>query len=169
MTLERILDTGVALLPSGLRPLARRIDVAFLRFAVVGAIGFAVDLILLMLLVRFAGWSAVRLPLGVSGILLTATMQARFVSFPIAVASTWALNRNWTFGGGGQRNILSELASYVAVQGAGGAANVGAYLLLLYAIPALQPWPVIPLAMGSAVGLCLTFVGSKYWAFRGGK
>jgi len=25
---------------------------------------------------------------------------------------------------------------------------------------------VIPLAVGSGIGLCLTFVGSKYWAFR---
>jgi putative flippase GtrA len=169
MKLERILDAGVSLLPAGLQPLARRIDVAFLRFAMVGAIGFIVDLILLMLLVKFSGWSAVRLSLGASDIVLTTTMQARFVSFPIAVASTWALNRNWTFGGSERRNMLAELASYVAVQGAGGAANVGAYLLLLGAIPALQPWPVIPLAMGSAVGLCLTFAGSKYWAFRGRK
>jgi len=166
MTLERMFDAGVALLPAGIRPLIRRIDLSFLRFATVGAIGFTVDLICLMLLVRFAGWFPVSLSAGGLKLVLTTAMQARFVSFPIAVASTWALNRNWTFGGTGQRGLVAELASYVAVQGAGGIANVGVYCLVLYLLPGLQAWPVVPLAIGSGIGLCLTFVGSKYWAFR---
>ena len=167
MTLERLFDAAVTRLPAPIQPLARRIDLAFLRFAAVGAIGFTVDLIVLMLLVRFAGWTPVSLSVAGSSLVVTTAMQARFVSFPIAVASTWALNRNWTFGGGGGRHILSELASYVTVQGAGGVANVGVYCLVLALLPALQAWPILPLAIGSGVGLCLTFVGSKYWAFRG--
>ncbi len=159
-------NAGVALLPTGIQPLARRIDLSFFRFATVGAIGFTVDLIGLTLLVRFAGWSPVTLATGGLGLVLTTAMQARFVSFPIAVASTWALNRNWTFSGARSTGLLAELASYVAVQGAGGVANVGVYCLVLYLLPGLQAWPVIPLAVGSGIGLCLTFVGSKYWAFR---
>ena len=159
-------NAGVALLPTRIQPLARRIDLAFFRFAAVGAIGFTVDLVGLTLLVRFAGWSPVTLAAGSLGLVLTTAMQARFVSFPIAVASTWALNRNWTFSGTRSTGLLAELASYVAVQGAGGVANVGVYCLVLYLLPGLQAWPVIPLAVGSGIGLCLTFVGSKYWAFR---
>jgi putative flippase GtrA len=166
MTLERMFDAGVALLPPGIQPLMRRIDLSFFRFATVGAIGFAVDLVVLLLLVRFAGWAPVALAAGSLKLVLTTAMQARFVSFPIAVASTWALNRNWTFGGIRQSSLLAELASYITVQGAGGIANVGVYCLVLYLLPGLQAWPVVPLAIGSGVGLCLTFVGSKYWAFR---
>ena len=159
-------DAGVALLPAGLQPILRRIDLAFFRFAMVGAIGFTVDLIVLMLLVRFAGWTPVSLSLAGAKLVLTTAMQARFVSFPIAVAATWALNRNWTFNGVRNTSLLAELASYVTVQGAGGIANVGVYCLVLFLLPGLQAWPVIPLAIGSGVGLCLTFAGSKYWAFR---
>jgi len=166
MTLERLFDAAVTRLPASIQPVARRIDLAFLRFAAVGAIGFTVDLIVLMLLVRFAGWTPVSLPAVAGNVVITTAMQARFVSFPIAVASTWALNRNWTFGGGGGRHILSELASYVTVQGAGGVANVGVYCLVLALLPGLQAWPILPLAIGSGFGLCLTFLGSKYWAFR---
>ena len=99
MTLERMFDAGVALLPAGIQPLVRRIDLSFFRFATVGAVGFIVDLIGLTLLVRFAGWTPVTLAVGGLSVMLTTAMQARFVSVPIAVASTWALNRNWTFGG----------------------------------------------------------------------
>ena len=166
MTLERMFDAGVALLPARIQPLVRRIDLSFFRFATVGAVGFIVDLIGLTLLVRFAGWTPVTLAVGGLSVMLTTAMQARFVSFPIAVASTWALNRNWTFGGNRTTSLLAELASYVTVQGAGGVANVGVYCLVLYLFPGLQAWPVIPLAIGSGFGLCLTFVGSKYWAFR---
>ena len=76
------------------------------------------------------------------------------------------LNRNWTFKEAVKRPILTEIFSYLAVQGSGGIANVGAYCLVLLLLPPLQAWPIIPLIAGSAVGLCLTFLGSKYWAFR---
>jgi len=166
MPINRLYDAVVDRLPAPVQPLARRMDPAFLRFGVVGAVGFIVDLVFLSLLVRFAGWSPIPVVWPILSFVLTIQMQARFVSFPIAVASTWALNRNWTFKQATTKPIHHEVASYVAVQGSGGLANVGAYCLVLYLVPALQAWPIIPLMVGSGLGLCLTFVGSKYWAFR---
>jgi hypothetical protein len=52
------------------------------------------------------------------------------------------------------------------VQGAGGVANVGVYAISLHLFPALQHMLVLPLAFGSAAGLCLTFAGAKRFAFK---
>ena len=55
---------------------------------------------------------------------------------------------------------------YFAVQGAGGLANIAAYSAAIGAVPSLRHMLLIPLAIGSALGLCLTFLGSKHLAFR---
>lgn len=162
MTLEDAFEFGLTLTPPFLRPLARKLGVDFIRFGLVGAAGFTVDLIVLVLLVRFAGFrDALFL-----GLTWTPQMQARFISFPIAVASTWALNRSWTFKGGGGRKLHHEVATYVAVQFTGGAANLISYNTALFLWPVLKAHLFLPLAAGSGVGLCLTYIGSKYWAFR---
>jgi hypothetical protein len=54
----------------------------------------------------------------------------------------------------------------VAVQGAGGVANIGVYTLAIAMAPGLKHMLLVPLALGSAAGLCLTFLGSKHLAFR---
>jgi hypothetical protein len=55
---------------------------------------------------------------------------------------------------------------YAAVQGAGGIANIGIYTLAIAVAPSLKHMLLVPLAIGSAAGLCLTFLGSKHLAFR---
>ena len=169
MPIDRLYLAATGLLPGPLQSFARRVDPAFLRFGTVGAIGFSVDLFFLSLLIRYAGWAPMTAMWGGLHFGLSVQMQARFVSFPIAVVATWALNRNWTFREAPSRPILSQILSYITVQGAGGVANVGAYCAVLIVLPALQAWPIVPLVAGSAIGLCLTFVGSKYWAFRAEK
>ena len=166
MPIDRLFNAAVSVMPAPLQPLLRRIDPDFIRFAAVGAAGFLIDLAVLTVLVRFAGYKPEPVELFGFAFTLSAAMQARFISFPIAVAATWMLNRNWTFKESVKRPILTEIFSYLAVQGSGGIANVGAYCLMLVLLPPLQAWPIIPLIAGSAVGLCLTFLGSKYWAFR---
>lgn len=166
MPIDRLFNAAVSVMPAPLQPLLRRIDPDFIRFAAVGAAGFLIDLAALTVLVRFAGYKPEHLELFGFTFTLSPAMQARFISFPIAVAATWMLNRNWTFKEAAKRPILTEIFSYLTVQGSGGIANVGAYCLVLLLVPPLQAWPVIPLVVGSAVGLCLTFVGSKYWAFK---
>ncbi len=166
MTVQDIFDFALRLTPKPLRPLLVALGPDFLRFGFVGAAGFFVDLCGLTLIVRFAGWSAFQAHLFGAALTLTPQMQARFVSFPIAVAATWALNRNWTFKSDTERALHREVSSYVAVQLFGGVANLGAYNLMLILVPFSQSLLILPLAFGSAIGLCLTYVGSKYWAFR---
>lgn len=130
---------------------AGRFDPAFFRFGLVGVAGFTVDATVLHLVHNLMGLSP---------------FLARFISFPVAVLATWLLNRSFTFKKPTVHTPLREAMVYALVQGAGGVANLGIYNLALYLDPALGHALLIPLALGSAAGLCLTFVGSKYIAFK---
>jgi putative flippase GtrA len=128
-----------------------RFDPAFLRFALVGATGFVID--------RLVLGSAIGLGLN--------AFTGRFVSFPVAVLCTWLLNRSFTFRRetGHHHPPLKQALIYTGVQLAGGALNVAAYDLTIWLVPALKAHLLIPLAIGSALGLCVTFAGSKRLAF----
>ncbi|MGZ8408264.1 MAG: GtrA family protein [Caulobacteraceae bacterium] len=128
-----------------------RASPAFVRFAMVGVAGFATDAVILHLLVRAGGLNA---------------WTARLISFPIAVLVTWALNRAFTFKTSGQDGRAREAALYFTVQGLGGAANLAVYSISLLLVPVLKVYLLIPLALGSAVGLCVTYLGSKHYAFK---
>jgi len=132
------------------QPALRLIEPSFLRFGMVGASGFVIDALILH--------AGVRVGLNY--------FVARLVSFSIAVGCTWLLNRSFTFRTPSAHGKAKEAALYVAVQCAGGAANIGIYTAAIMLVPALKDWLLIPLAMGSAVGLCLTYLGSKHLAFK---
>jgi putative flippase GtrA len=136
---------------------ARRIDPAIFRFGLVGVAGFTVDYLVLHGVNQFLGVDA---------------HLARFISFPVAVVATWLLNRNFTFRGPTAHTLPRQALFYGLVQGAGGVANIAIYNLALYfnlagyLSASLSHSLAIPLACGSAAGLCLTFAGSKYIAFK---
>ena len=130
---------------------ARRIDPAFIRFGLVGVAGFTVDALVLHAMTGLAGLSP---------------FIGRFISFPVAVLATWLLNRSFTFRHKTVHAPWRQALVYGAVQGAGGIANVGVYSLALSMDPAFKHMLLIPLAFGSAAGLCLTFLGSKHIAFK---
>jgi putative flippase GtrA len=129
----------------------RRFDAAFIRFGMVGATGFAIDASVLHLLVGLAKLDY---------------FTGRLCSFGVAVAATWLLNRSFTFRGPTLHGTTRQALIYVAVQGAGGVANIGVYTLAIAMAPPLKHALLIPLAFGSGAGLCLTFLGSKHLAFR---
>ncbi len=128
-----------------------RIDPALLRFGVVGVVGFVVDATILNLLVHGAGLN---------------DLLAQLPAFGVAVVITWLLNRAWTFRSSKSDSRVRQAALYFGVQCAGAAANFAVYSSALYLDPALERWLVVPLAFGAVAGLCLTFLGSKYLAFR---
>lgn len=127
------------------------LDPAFLRFCVVGGVGFVVDASVLYGLVWLAQMDHV---------------SARFCSFLVAVLATWTLNRLWTFKAHAGRNHAKEAGLYFLVQGTGGAVNIATYSLAIALVPILGRWLVIPLAIGTAAGLIINFLGSKHIAFR---
>jgi putative flippase GtrA len=129
----------------------KRIDPAFIRFGMVGVAGFSIDWLVLHVMTDQVGLDP---------------FTGRLASFSVAVVSTWLLNRSFTFRHPTRHGPVRQAMLYAAVQGAGGLANIGAYSAAIKAFPALGHMLVVPLAIGSAVGLCLTFLGAKHLAFR---
>jgi putative flippase GtrA len=122
---------------------------SFIRFGMVGTVGFIVDGGVLQLLVSWAGWGPI---------------TARLVSFPAAVLATWLLNRSITFRDEGP--VLRSLGRYVVVSLGGAAVNFLVYTALILASPAMAALPIIPLAIASIIALAFNFLGSKHFAFR---
>lgn len=124
----------------------------FLRFLVVGGVGFVVDGGLLMVLL-----STTRIPV----------LPARLLSFSVAVTVTWLLNRLFTFRHLASGRRLSEWRRYVAINGVGGAMNLGIFTLLVTVAPPPVGSPFVAFAIASAAALIFNFVGSRRFAFRG--
>jgi len=122
----------------------------FIKFCVVGAVGFAVDGGLLFLLIQ-SGMSA---------------YYGRFISFPCAVMVTWWLNSLWTFADAAEAKPGSQFWKYIGVQIVGALTNLVVYLVLLTftGVGAWQAW--LAFAFGSAAGLAVNFAGSRYLVFK---
>ncbi len=132
--------------------LLKRLDPEFVRFVVVGGLGFVMDTSLLQVFLRLGlGYYTGRIP-----------------SFLIACAVTWVINRVWTFKSGRQTGKARQAALYLGVQCVGWAANLAVYGLCLLLFPGLKQWPLImlPLALGAGAGMVVNFLGCKHLAFR---
>lgn len=121
----------------------------FLSFAVVGAAGFVVDVVVLYLLAPLLGWYG-----------------ARVLSFLAAATATWALNRRYTFSARrANGSVLREYLGYLVTMLGGAVVNYGAYVLVLHW--ATGPWaPAAGVALGSCAGLGVNFLSARYLVFR---
>ncbi|MFE8034933.1 GtrA family protein [Thiohalocapsa marina] len=122
------------------------------RFAIVGSVGFAVEAVILTVLVRAGDWGL---------------YEARLLSFSLAVSATWALNRRFTFTHRSSANRKREYARYFTVQSVGALLNLGVYSAFLLQWPSLGAWPVLPLAAGSLSAMVFNFLGVRFFAFTG--
>jgi putative flippase GtrA len=120
------------------------------RFAVVGAVGFAVDAAVLQLLVGAAGWSP---------------FSARAVSFPAALSATFLLNRAWTFAAL-RMPAARAYGTYGVIQALGALINLAVFSICLLAAPPLYERPVIALGIGAIVALLFNFAASRRLVFR---
>ena len=118
-----------------------------LRYCIVGGVGFAVEAALIALLQYGFGWSA---------------LPCRAVSFPLAVLATYWLNHRYTFG---SRGGIFELARYLGSQGVGLATNLAAYTAAIFAVPEPDRHALVPLVVGSALGLLVNFLLAKFFVF----
>jgi putative flippase GtrA len=123
----------------------------FLRFGLVGVVGFLVDAGVLQALVTLAGWGPI---------------TARLVAVPTAVFATWLLNRTITFPQSHSGPALRSLLRYVAVSAAGAGVNFCVYTGLVFASASMAALPIAPLAIASIVALVVNYLGSKHYAFR---
>ena len=127
------------------------LDPDVLRYALVGGTGFLIDRLVLELAIRLGGLDH---------------FTGRLVSFSVAVAATLMLNRRFTFRHPHAHSAPRQAVLYAGVQGAGGLLNLGCYMAAILLLPVLKQHLIIPLAIGSAAGLSVTYLGSKHIAFR---
>ena len=122
----------------------------FLRFGVVGCLGFVWDT------------STVYLTRGTLGLL-----PAMMVGFVVAATMNWAANRLWTFrhaAGGG--NLLRQWAFYMVANSLGFVLNRGTASALVLAFVACRAQPVLALAAGAGAGLAANFILSQRFVFK---
>ena len=119
----------------------------FFRFAVVGAVGFFVDGLYLVLLIRL-DWSL---------------FLARLGSFACAVSIAWYFNRIWTFYkmGAAKAPVVKQYGYYLTAQLIGAGINFGTFFLVIHWVPVLGSEPLIALAVGSLVAMCFNYVLAK--------
>jgi putative flippase GtrA len=132
------------LLRRALTSAQRRIVAQFLRFGVVGAIGFVIDT---------ATVYAVRHALGLYG--------AGLAGYVVAATANWLFNRLWTFRGEGSGSAHRQWALFMVANLGGFVLNRGTYALLVTFAAAAARQPVIAIAAGAVAGLLVNFVLSR--------
>jgi putative flippase GtrA len=126
----------------------------FLRFAAVGAAGFAVN------------EAALYIGLNVIGL---GKYSAGIFSFLVAVTFTWWGNRTLTFRAEAARGgmaMLEEWIKFVLANGIGFLVNYGIYAGLITFAPAPLGNPYLALACGTVAGLLFNFSLSRRLVFR---
>ena len=132
----------------------------FLKFAVVGTIGFVVDFGTLTLLIELFG-----LP----------TLVANTISFSAAVVSNFTLNRYWTYPDSRSKSIQSQLGQFVLINLLG--LGLNSVILFLLESPFNQLidlvhfgilsgrgyWPAKMVA--TIVVLFWNFFANRYWTY----
>ncbi|MCW4631510.1 MULTISPECIES: GtrA family protein [Marinomonas] len=129
----------------------------FFRFAIVGGVGFLVDLSSMLLL---SMWIA--------------PLLARAMAFWVAASSNWWWNRVITFKKAEQDNKKAAVLQWLQFLGGSVVAfvpNWGCYLILMSHPPAtpnttlILLWPYLAMIPGVAIGMMLNYVFSRFWVF----
>ncbi len=122
----------------------------FLRFGVVGALGFVWDT------------STVYLTRATIGL-----MPAIMLAFLVAATLNWALNRAWTFRHTPcVHSLARQWALYMVANSLGFVLNRGTAAILVTAFVACREQPVLALAAGAGAGLAANFILSQRFVFR---
>lgn len=121
----------------------------FLRFGMVGGIGFCFDTATVYALSGSIG-------------LYGAGVAAYFVASSV----NWALNRTWTFRHRAHGAAHLQWARFLAVNLIGFVLNRGAYVALIAETSLARHYPVLAVAAGSVSGFAVNFLLSRRIVFR---
>ncbi len=136
------LDMGVALLAQfGLSE-------HFIRFGVVGVLGFCWDT---------ATVYALR---GIAGLYIAGT-----AAFIVAASANWLVNRLWTFRGHAHAPLHIQWAKFLAANAVGFVFNRGTFFVLISISTVFYNTPVLPIIAGSLSGLLFNYFLSKRFVF----
>jgi putative flippase GtrA len=121
----------------------------FLRFGVVGGLGFVVDTATVYALRPFVG-----------------VVAAGLLAYPVAATFTWGVNRLWTFRGRDAGSAFQQWLRFLAANALGFALNRGIYVLLVTLVATIAENPVIATAAGAVAGMFVNFHLSRKHVFR---
>lgn len=124
----------------------------FLRFCVVGTVGFVVDAGSLQGLVTLGGLNP---------------YLGRVGSYLLAATTTWWLNRRYTFTATVDQRWQRQWGRYLVVNAVGAAVNYGVYALALWSVPLVRDHLYLGVAAGSVAGLAFNFTASRSLVFQG--
>ena len=129
----------------------RALILQFLRFGVVGTLGFVVDAAVLLAMLRVGAG-----PYG-----------GRVVSYLAAASTTWVVNRAWTFRDAARDTPAArQWGVFVALNLLGFAANYGTYAALIAWTETERAFPVLGVAAGSVAGMFINFAVARMVVFR---
>jgi putative flippase GtrA len=130
-------------------PFLDKIPSTFIKFFMVGALGFVVDVTVLYAAIHLAGFGPI---------------AARLISFLAAATFTWSLNRRFTFGAS-QAHRVVEWSRFLLANAVGQGVNLGVYALVLWLLPAGFWSPLVAAAFGSLSGLLFNYGSSRSLVF----
>lgn len=123
----------------------------WLRFALVGTIGFLVDALVLATGYHWLGLGA---------------LLARAISFTVAVLVTWQLNRRFTFAASNNDRSSGELLRYLGTNLAGLTVNAVVYALIVTLLPWAEERPIIALIPASLLAAFINYRASADYVFN---
>ena len=124
----------------------------FLRFALVGSLGFFVNESALYLCLRLVHLNK---------------DQAWLPAFLVAVTFTWWGNRSFTFPDyAAEKGLLAEWAAFLVANSIGALVNAAVYFALIHLAAEPLNNPLLALAAGTIVGMLFNFVASRRFVFR---
>ena len=121
-----------------------------LRFSIVGAGAFVLDVAVLHLM----------LTMGLD------PYSGRLISFLVGNTWTFLFNRNFTFKDRRRTGRRRQWIGFLAVNGVGGVVNYSVYAGLVATMPLVAAWPMLGVAAGSISGLAFNFTLSRRLVFK---
>jgi putative flippase GtrA len=125
------------------------INEQFLRFAMVGTLGFCWDTATVYALRHLVNLYAA----GTAGFLVAAT-------------ANWLLNRLWTFRQHPHEAIYLQWAKFIAANAVGFVFNRGTFFALISISTICHRQPILAIAAGSCAGIFFNYFLSKRYVFR---
>lgn len=129
----------------------RAIIIQFIKFGMVGVVGFFADAGVLTACMKWLGMGP---------------YSGRVVSFMAGASTTWICNRHFTFRGQGSGPASKQWFKFVLVSAGGFVFNYGTYAALVAHTELVATYPVIGVAAGSIAGMFFNFFASRRLVFR---
>src|SRR5262249_52372520 len=123
----------------------------FLKFGMIGFLGFFVDYVLFHLALDWLGFGH---------------YGSAFFSFPFAATLRWAGNRFFTFRGKHEGSAHAQWMRFLTASACSLVLNRGTFSLLTATVPLVYTYPILGLMAGTGAGMFLNFFFAKKLVFR---